>query len=551
MVLFLTLYRLILRNIPSFYKMGRDLWTGFYSAFCQFLSDSDTFVMTNMIYWELVIIEIVKGFLLMSVFSDMLKNYIHEKDVKVGALAHYCQLERSTIYKFINGKREPMSAELVEQIAYFIKLTPLETHQLRESWKMARMGEDAYYIRKSVEHFLCDFPNKSTPPSCDFTPPHANLVKRLSPTQNCLLLNSRQAIDSSVHQILLSEAAKPNGKIALFLQPDYPFLLHLLSTIQPAGSLQIDHIFSLNRTAQFTDAHELYELYYLRNLFPVYMNKLDYRIHCFYTNEISHLQNLSALPYMILTSEFAITCSSDYQTGILYQDPDILQALWNLFHSHRDLCQPAFQTFPIIADDLPSLFQFVARTRASADLLINIQPEACILPFLRRDLLEDIFNYDIPGADSVISMADTLFNNNMQLINDEKFIIYFTEYGMTRFLQEGLFEEIPQTFYHPLNIAQRIRILREIAQCCHNGSYRILKKPLNHLSENLRMCLCGNTCSLTYQTNSGDHMCFAITEPFILQIFQEFLTNMDPDVYYKSEEAEQIIYRMIEQLEAK
>lgn len=390
--------------------MGRDLWTGFYSAFCQFLSDSDTFVMTNMIYWELVIIEVMKGFLLMSVFSDMLKNYIHEKDVKVGALAHYCQLERSTIYKFINGKREPMSAELVEQIAYFIKLTPLETHQLRESWKMARMGEDAYYIRKSVEHFLCDFPNKSTPPSCNFTPPHANLVKRLSPTQNCLLLNSRQAIDSSVHQILLSEAAKPNGKIALFLQPDYPFLLHLLSTIQP---------------------------------------------------------------------------------------------------------------------------------------------EACILPFLRRDLLEDIFNYDIPGADSVISMADTLFNNNMQLINDEKFIIYFTEYGMTRFLQEGLFEEIPQTFYHPLNIAQRIRILREIAQCCHNGSYRILKKPLNHLSENLRMCLCGNTCSLTYQTNSGDHMCFAITEPFILQIFQEFLTNMDPDVYYKPEEAEQIIYRMIEHLEAK
>ena len=108
----------------------------------------------------------------MSVFSDMLRNYIHEKDVKVGALAHYCNLERSTVYKFINGKREPLSAELVEQIAYFIKLTPLETHQLRETWKITRMGEDAYYIRKSIDHFLCDFPNKSTPPSYDFTPPH-------------------------------------------------------------------------------------------------------------------------------------------------------------------------------------------------------------------------------------------------------------------------------------------------------------------------------------------------------------------------------------------
>ncbi len=254
---------------------------------------------------------------------------------------------------------------------------------------------------------------------------------------------------------------------------------------------------------------------------------------------------------MILTSEYAITCSSDYQMGILYQDPDILQALWNLFRSHQDLCQSVFQTFPLAADDLPSLFQFVSNSRSSADVILDIQPEACILPFLRKDLLKDICNYELPMTDSVISMADALFLDNIKRIKDGKFIIYFTEYGMTRFLQEGLFEEIPSTFYHPLTIEQRIRILHEIAQCCHDGAYRILKKPLNHLSENLRMCLCGNTCSLTYQTNSGAHMCFSITEPFMLQIFQDFLTNMDPDTYYSPKEAEQIINRMIKHLEAK
>ena len=486
----------------------------------------------------------------MSIFSDLFKYYIHEKNIKVMSLAHYCNLERSTVYKFINGKREPMSMELVEQIARFIQLTPPETYKFKEAWKMARMGENTYYIRKSMERFLSDFPNKSTPASYS-APLQENMSGTPSTTPNCLLLNSRQAVDSSVRRILLSEASKKDGRISLFLQPDYPFLLHLLSTIQPAGTLQIDHIFSLNRTAQFTEAHELYELYYLRNLFPIYMNKLDYRIHCFYTNEISHFKNLSALPYMILTSEYAITCSSDYQMGILYQDSEILQALWNLFRSHQDLCQPVFQTFPIVADDLPSLFQFVANTRASADVSIFIQPEACILPFLRRDLLEEIFNYNIPGADAVISMADTLFIDNMQRIKDKKFIIYFTEYGMTRFLQDGLFEEIPSTFYHPLTVKQRIRILHEITQCCQNGTYRILKKPLNHLSENLRMALCGNTCSLTYQTNAGEHMCFAITEPFILQIFQDFLTDMDSDVYYTPDEAVAIIDRMIRQLEAK
>lgn len=58
----------------------------------------------------------------MSVFSDLLKNYIHEKKIKVMALAQYCDLERSTVYKFINGKREPMSAELVDRGLYFMKL---------------------------------------------------------------------------------------------------------------------------------------------------------------------------------------------------------------------------------------------------------------------------------------------------------------------------------------------------------------------------------------------------------------------------------------------
>ena len=107
------------------------------------------------------------------------------------------------------------------------------------------------------------------------------------------------------------------------------------------------------------------------------------------------------------------------------------------------------------------------------------------------------------------------------------------------------------TFSNQVKLLVTVHFVHEIAQCCHDGVYRILKKPLNHLSENLRMCICGNTCSLTYQTNSGKHMCCSITDPFLLQIFQNFFTNIDPDVYYTSEESEQIINRMIECLKTK
>lgn len=159
----------------------------------------------------------------MSVFSDMLKNFVHEKDINVAALAHYCGLERSTIYKFINGKREPMSSELVERIAHFLKLTPSETLHLQEAWKMARMGEDVYYTRKSVEHFLCDFPSKSVIPAPVFSRVEDIVTPSFSSGRNCVLLNSRQAMDSAVHQILLKEASKANGRIALFVQPVFLF----------------------------------------------------------------------------------------------------------------------------------------------------------------------------------------------------------------------------------------------------------------------------------------------------------------------------------------
>lgn len=41
----------------------------------------------------------------MSEFSDLLSLLIKNQDVNVSALTAYCELDRSTMYKLINGKR--------------------------------------------------------------------------------------------------------------------------------------------------------------------------------------------------------------------------------------------------------------------------------------------------------------------------------------------------------------------------------------------------------------------------------------------------------------
>ena len=80
--------------------------------------------------------------------------------------------------------------------------------------------------------------------------------------------------------MILSEAGKPNGKIGMFLQPDYPFPFRLLASLNPTGNLVIEHILSLNNNPQ----KQLCNLQYLKEIFPIYTNGLDYETWYFYNN---------------------------------------------------------------------------------------------------------------------------------------------------------------------------------------------------------------------------------------------------------------------------
>lgn len=100
----------------------------------------------------------------MSEFSELLSQFIREKDIKVYSMVKYCRLDRSTMYKLINGKRNPPSEEIFNKIAEFMCLTPSEYQKFQEAYQITRLGRDTYYKRKAVEKFLLSFPNSSCLP---------------------------------------------------------------------------------------------------------------------------------------------------------------------------------------------------------------------------------------------------------------------------------------------------------------------------------------------------------------------------------------------------
>lgn len=82
----------------------------------------------------------------MSVFSDLLSEYITMKDVGVYPLSQFCGLDRSFMYKIINGKRNPSGEDVVRKMAQFMRLTPRDRANLRMIRETKERAEHALNI---------------------------------------------------------------------------------------------------------------------------------------------------------------------------------------------------------------------------------------------------------------------------------------------------------------------------------------------------------------------------------------------------------------------
>ena len=99
-------------------------------------------------------------------------------------------------------------------MAHFMHLTPVEHQKFQEAWKITRIGEELYYKRKSVENFICHFPDL---PATSADPQFFMMDNTDSYTEtDCTVLSSRMHINHCLYQIFLKETARTNGKSLYF-----------------------------------------------------------------------------------------------------------------------------------------------------------------------------------------------------------------------------------------------------------------------------------------------------------------------------------------------
>lgn len=287
----------------------------------------------------------------MSVFSQKLQALIQPRidkgQLTIYGLARNSKIDRSSLYKFINGERLPASTEILSRLVDALRLSPTQAFELRAAYDISRMGEERYRRRRHTLEFL-NFFNQyvGTQPAETLPPPEPPpLPSGCSEVRTGVL-----PVNNLVQAVVGAETARPNGEILVIAQPDYDFLIHTLSALTLGRECSVQHILCLENESQEEDNH--YNLGCLRAVVELMFSLKSYQPYYYYDNITSHFKNSNSLPYLIVTSECALQLSYNQKYAVCLRGAEYVAFFRKLFNDARKNANLMLSTLDTVTDNI-------------------------------------------------------------------------------------------------------------------------------------------------------------------------------------------------------
>ena len=87
----------------------------------------------------------------------LIQPRIDKGQLTIYGLAQNSKIDRSSLYKFLNGERLPASLAVLNRLMEALRLSPTQSSELRTAYDISRMGEESYQRRRNTVEFLNDF----------------------------------------------------------------------------------------------------------------------------------------------------------------------------------------------------------------------------------------------------------------------------------------------------------------------------------------------------------------------------------------------------------
>ena len=467
----------------------------------------------------------------MSEFSQMLESYVNEKKVNKFQMAKYLSIDRSSLHKIIQGQRNAPSKNLVIRIGQYLELSPYELNELLELYSISLISPQRYYRRKNVQLFLESFdPNPSLVEMPSF---QASNLPGMNRSVMPLKTNAIN-LEHLLYQINEKEKESGKGVIRFLGTPELPGFENLFAQLR--SGTQVKHILPFVRYENAADYKSDQNFLYLSKVVSMYAQfadrLIDYQTSYYYSGE-SIRSHFPPFPYWVVTTEYALQISEDYKEGIIYQDPDMIAYMAEIFD--RLWMRTNVLLIPV-QDGLSQLHLNQELLKAKTDSEIHFSLLPCLMPFLTRREIEKYLAPELPEREGFIDLLDqyiTAIRQRHALVHPK---MIFSLDGIKRFLEEGVFDEFPQDLYSPLEMDDRKRIYSRFLQKANQYEYKLLKENMGTIVNGIRVNLSDSMGFIQFMTHSGKVILLSLEHPGFLASFKDYFETMDPDRFFTPEE---------------
>lgn len=478
----------------------------------------------------------------MNEFAEVLTELINKYGVKINEMAKYCQIDRTTLYKFMNGKRKPTSNQIVLQAAEYMSLTPLEISKLQKAYEITWIGRDIYYRRKSITQFLKRFNTVFLEP--DLSQLNFSGIKSSSKSNETIVIKNETELQLYQYSLIKDEIFKKDPHFYLWMQPDDISLLrHFRSLISQNPNSVLEHLFSFQSLRQMDSETKYYNLNCLENILPMYLSTFKYESRIYYS-VIESLGNfLPCFPSFLVTSDAVLFFNSIKGNGMLIYGKEQADFMKENFNYSKKYTKSPIEKTDNMVHFLST--HDIYENDKKPRLIFQMSP--CILPFITDDILERYIKKDIPHRKEFIqAISDYIKRYNILRQKVEMHHIFCLE-GVKKILKTGYLDEFPESYYDPLELKDRIYIVEELMKSSKTSTLKVLKEPLTQLESGLSIAVGDKNCTITMKQKEKDIICLNITDYSMVEAFRDYMEAIPEIMFYTSLELDEQLHHLIDQ----
>lgn len=402
----------------------------------------------------------------MSRFSERITTFVEATGFSVYQIAKKAKIDRSTIHKVITGERIP-SNEFYKKLVRALDLTPYEQEELDDLFKMTKVGDKVFYLRRSVKKLIEDLAANTYKKS---TPPVAHSSKSFPALdRGTLVIEGKNDVNNSIIDVL-NEAFYQNDspQISLSLSFEHQFVYEFLynAFVSTEKAVTINHFTYLEKETSKNNAvqENIHNLQYVLSF--SLCGKEGYHPYYAYASADPATAVSVFRPYFISTNRHLLALSRDFKTAVLYDDPKIIEL-------HRQDTKRLCQTLPKLTQRLESYNGIQSWFELDGMGVASIEPHPCFGTCFTDSIIESLVRPEMPEKEALIALGKSLY---APYVNGEfeQPISMFSTTGLEKFMQKGVICYFPEQIIRPCTLEERKGFLKKISHYLEGDQPRFI-----------------------------------------------------------------------------